>query len=1214
MMELTRSQRGAIEHRGSNLLVTASAGAGKTEVLARRCVSLVADEDAPCNIDELLIVTFTRAAAAELRVRVGRMLRAAARETPAGARRRHLLRQALLVDVADIGTIDAWCGQVLRANFATAGIDVDFGVLDTDAAVVLRRQVLDDLLRWVHQDGDPLAVDARAWLRRHTSPQDEFLRGLINTLNRYRENLVDPEAWLAAQREALASDDTAAVLARALRTECTFQREQVERLRGAQRDEPAVAAALTEYGELLTTAIEALADPGAIAATVEAIKSWKIKRAAARGAGEPALVKEVRERWLKARLQKRWPPDAVADMLAHAALTAERLTTLLDLEARYQQMLLRAKHGMARYEFGDVLRMTLDLLATPDGGAGRRPTPIAERLQQRYAHILVDEYQDTSPVQVEILQRVTRTARGATNRFMVGDVKQSIYGFRQAEPELFVALREAFVRGAAEGAVQPLPDNFRTHGGLLQTLNEVFARLFCRVLGGTEYGAAERLQAGRSEPAGGNATLDGQPRLAVHVLEAESRRGGEDDAGDDEDDVLVERIEREAQVAVERIRALLDEGAQIPVRQPDGSVALRPLRRSDVAILLRSAAQNAGRVAHVLRASGIACATSGRETLLDALEVQDVCNALRLIVNRRQDVPLAAYLRGPLVGLSAAELLEIRQAAPAAVDFWDACAHVCDARPREALAARLDAAITQLDRWDHVAAQADVAGLIRCILRESSLETFAAAQPGGQQRVALLRSLMQVAREFAGRDGGGVADFVTHLEALTEAALDPGAVAVGEEDVVRIMTIHAAKGLEFPVVFLLGAGQAFNRISQAAALQCDAASGLGLRTPDAVVRTNLVSARHHVGRYRVAERELSEELRLLYVATTRARERLVVVGHTTPGYWEALQDSYGGLATLPLVARLSVSTRLEWLLMALATMPAGLRSRVDVAVQPAQGVTPSTPQPSTATPDGALDDADAAWVARGLDLVQAEVGSVWSDFPAVLSVSAAKRAVGQLDDEDAAVAVGVEAAALRRPQLSGKVEPDGRAIGSATHRFLELADLTALTSAAAVEAQRDTLVTQGRLTAAEAALVDVPGVAWFGADAAGALWRAHGETALRELPFVYALPVADGAERTILRGIVDCLVPTPAGWVIVDYKTDQPRDAQDWQHRVRGYTAQLQLYARAVGAIFAEPIAAAKLVFLRGRRVIDVPLPGDVDALVAALRRGSGAGAPAVWA
>lgn len=1191
-MKLTSAQQAAVEHRGSSLLVCASAGAGKTEVLARRCAALVADEQQPCAVDRLLVVTFTRAAAAELRLRVARLLRAAATQARTEALRRHLRRQELLIDAADIGTIDAWCGRIVREHSADAGVDVRFAVLGEEQALLLRAATLDELFDWVHRGGEPLADRAREWISRAAAPGDRFLRVLVERLNRWREHLVNPQAWFERQRAACRADDAERVLAAALAVECRFQQQQVAALRANLP--PEVNETLAPYEAALTEWGTRLAANGTLAAVVAALAAFKLP--APRGRNTPPehpALHEVRQRWLEGRLKKPWAPEAVGEILRHAPATADLVLTVLDLEERYAQLLSAAKQQRAALEFGDVLRATLDLLGRPTAGPRRGPTDIARRLQRRYEHVLVDEYQDTSPVQVEILRLVSRDGPGRTNRFLVGDLKQSIYGFREAEPRLFAELQADFNAGRQEGRVLPLSDNFRSHATLLDGLNELFTRLFDPLLGGTPYGPQERLIAGRRADEIANPTLDGHSRIEVCILEEQPR---DSEVETDDDELLVERIEREAQVAAEQIRALLAAGVQVPQRGKDGTASLRPLRLADIVILLRSAAVAAPRVARVLRNNGVPAEAVGRESPLNAVEVRDVECVLRLLVNRRQDVPLAAYLRSPLVGLSAGELLTVRTQTPrAAGGFYEAVDAFRTQRPVKSLAVKLDGALAQLNRWTEAAREEELPALLRRVFADSGLLLLAAAQPGGAQRVALLRMMERLAADYSRTGPGGLDGFVDYLESLAEEEITPAATAAGPADVVRILTIHGAKGLEFPVVFVLGAGNRFHPGRQRQAWQMDEDLGFGLRFDDYRRRATLTSARLHVIARRAAHRELEEEMRLLYVAATRARERLVVIGHAPPDLWPTCRERFGPPAAAPpLLSRLAARHRLEWVLMAAAGCAGNDPTAADairVSTRPATGIRVAEPagQPQTAEEDVPTPEV-AGWVTRGRALLTADIGTTDVHRPAVLSVSAFKELALRARGEDRPHVLDEAAEPLPRPAFAADSRPSGQDLGTACHRFLEWADLGCLTAAADVAAQVAGLQAAGRLSDAEAALVPVNDIVWLAGTPVGRLLAEHAATARRELPFVYAGPPPASADRSIIRGVIDCVLDTPNGLIVIDYKTDRPRDDDDLEERLAGYRAQLRLYAEAAGAILARPVARAILVLLRARRIEDVAL------------------------
>ncbi len=1210
-MKLTPDQLAAVRHRGSSLLLSASAGSGKTEVLARRCVDLITDTAAPCGVDRLLVVTFTRAAAAELRVRIARMLREAAAEAADAAVRRHLRRQEVLVGAAEIGTIDAWCGRLVREFAPTLGVDPAFTVLSEADAKLLRRAVLDELLSDVHRGAGPFAA-ARAWLARAPTPDDRFLRELITRLNVFREHLVNPEPWFAERRaevERLAEPHAAraearTVLAAALREECTFQQVQLtERLAA----DSAAPAALHDYLAALNAWSRGLAAADRLESVLAEIAKFKLTKP--RGVPDGPFLAEVRERWFKKRLKEAWGADDIERLVAHAPRATAALGTLLELEAEYHRRLTAEKRRRAVCEFGDVLRLALDLLGTPGPGDRRAPTEVARHLQARYEHVLIDEFQDTSPVQVEVLRLVTRDAPGRTNAFMVGDIKQSIYGFREAEPRLFTARLDAYAAGREEGCVKYLADNFRSHGRLLEGLNGLFVRLFDRALGGTDYGPREQLRAGRAGIELPNPALDSGARIVIRVLPESPSHGQSPD--EDDDQLREEKIEREAQLAAYEIRRLLASGTQIAEKDGE-TLRLRPLRPADIVVLLRSAEGNAPAVARVLRTAGIRCATGGRESLLDATEVRDVRAVLELLANRRQDVALAAYLRGPFVALDDAALLAIRATCPdPGTDFYTAVEHFIRTRPDAALADRLAAALAQLDRWATAARDEEVPAVLRRILTDGAFALWARALPGGEQRVALLRSLQTLAENFAATGRGGVAEFVEYLVTLAEEEIEPPAPAVTDDAVVRIMTIHQSKGLEFPVVFLLAAGAGFNRKSQAAALHAAEEIGVGLRYADYETRAQVASARHLVLRRHVAQRELEEELRLLYVALTRAREQLVIIGHAPPGRWDEIRAQFYDAASLPLITRRSVPNRLEWLLMAAAAgrldEASGQPPLVQLDVLPDTAGGPGPSEQPSAQPEPPLDPAarpasppptaadaaeDEAWHAAATRRLAFQPDLARARHPAVLAVSALKEAALREREGDKPHALDALDLPLTLPPFAaGAAATTGADIGTACHRFLEQADLRRLAREDEIRAELAELQRRGVLSAEEAALVPVADIAWFGNQPLGRLLAEHAAAVRREVPFVFALDAPTPDDPALVRGIIDCLVPTPAGLVILDYKTDQPRDAADRAGRIAGYKVQMQVYARAAAAIFARPVAQVGLVFLRLREIVPVAVP-----------------------
>ena len=1200
-MNLTKRQREAVEARGTNLLVCASAGSGKTEVLARRCAALIADPERPCDVDRLLVVTFTRAAAAELRLRVGRMLRERLVEARHGRARNlqeHLRRQLVLLDTAEIGTIDSWCARLARVNFAAVPGEVDpgFSILGEEEALLLRRRTLDELFERLYAEGTD--QETLAWLRLNARPNDLFLRQMIEGLNRYREHLVNADAWFAIRiaecdRDAEAIHaDARRLLGAGLAEECAFQLRQLD---GLMRTSQAadVQDVLHSYAATLQAWMRDLSTTGRIEAVCAGLSNFTFPRKPRRLA-EPAaaLHEEVKKRWFEKRLREIWDAEEVRTCLETTPRAAALTGVLLRLEADYQRRLSEAKRAAGAYEFGDVQRMALDLLGTPSVGPRREPTPLARGLQERYEHILVDECQDTSPVQVELLRLATRAAPRTPNCFMVGDVKQSIYGFREAEPRLFSERIDAYQREPAAGRVLYLPDNFRAHERLVAGLNEIFAVLFDRDFGGTEYSEAERLTARREEIA--NPTLDHAPRIELQALLETSITS---ESAGEEDGVPPERIERAALRAAELIRALLRAGTTVPERDAAGALRMRPLRWSDIVILMRSIKENGSRAAAVLREAGVPCVAAGRESLLDSLEVRDVRTVLSLLVNRRQDVALAAYLRGPLGGLTAEQLLRIRRAAETGA-FYDAVEEYVRYGDDAHLKATLETVLRRLDAWRVAARTEELTVLLRRILRETSMEFFAHALPGGVQRVALLRALEALAHEAAGAGVRTTADFVQYLDALEDREIDPQVSAALGENVVRIMTIHAAKGLEFPIVFLLGMESEFSRRPRRGNIECDEQQGIGLDFLDYPGRTRIQSAAFGQNRRRVAQRELEEELRLFYVAATRAREKLYLIGHVKQNAWNSLRERFAAQGgCVPLISRLNAKHMFEWAVQAISA------GRLDeersqcaprVKIDTCEIASMTVPEPVQFGQENEPDSEsclkpDSSWIRRGIEALRTRLDQSAAGRPAVLSISAVKQSAAHADAEDVPRALVFEPRA-GMPAFAADHAIDGRDVGDAYHRFMQFADLERLDSIEAVHAQIENLVARRRLSESAAALIQPEDVVWFAETAVGRRLASAARHCRRETPFVYACPIGGGADHVILRGVIDCLIETDDGLMLLDYKTDRVRDEQDWRQRLRGYEAQLSWYARAARAAFGRNVTEGQLAFFRERRCVEVEL------------------------
>jgi ATP-dependent helicase/nuclease subunit A len=971
----TKSQRLAIDAEGASVLVSAGAGSGKTAVLAERCAALAADPS--CPIDRMLVVTFTDAAATEMRQRIGLAIRERLAATPNNS---WLQRQLALLDSAWISTIHSFCRRVLNRYFAQADVDPLTPVLEANEAELLRRESAQRIFdEWADRE-DPAGEAFLDLLANYGGTSEEQLVGCVLRLDAFLSSLPSPEAWMEACRERFASqrpDRLSSWWLERLRAELAGEIERQHAaaagLVAALRDVPEKAApaveSLTAHRDALDgwlTILRGNADEAVIdrlcredVAGHEPPKPPRrdprvlAKLSASEQQAFLAVVEaagEVRDVFTK-RLRSAYGRFSLKDWAEGIARTGPHAVALLDLARSVRQAYQAAKRDFGVIDFGDLERFTLDLLRNEEAGAARH-------LRDRFLHVLVDEFQDVSPIQAEILRLVSREAEDTRpgNLFTVGDVKQCIYRFRLAEPRLFIERRDSFnrsqdadsserprpwpgggeeVEGALGERVLPggadvetalsegaAPDqgrgllgggiaidlvkNFRSRPAVIDAINAVFERIMARDLGGVDYDEHARLVAGKKSEGG-----EAGPAIELHVLDDARGSSGAGESAEEEGSTDAgegldwEQIEREAYAVADRIKAL--------------AVAGTPYR--DVVVLLRSFQAHAGLFVRTLARLDVPVFAEVSGGFFEAAEVQDVLSLLMLLDNQQQDIPLAAVLRSPLVGrpLTDSQLAELAAAARRAggdTPFHDAVRRYARNGVNVELRAKLADIFDRLAQWRRRIRRRPLADVLWGLYEETGYFAYAAGLRDGRQRQANLLQLHEHARRFDGFARQGLHRFLRFIDGLRDAGqdLEPGSVASPAGDVVRVMTVHRSKGLEFPVVVLADLGKRFNRRDSQGAILFDRKLGLGMEAVDLERRIRYPTLPHRLVAGAVWAESLAEEMRILYVALTRAKEKLVLVG---TGRLESLlkeQERYAGHAgPLPLLDRLQASSMLDWL-------------------------------------------------------------------------------------------------------------------------------------------------------------------------------------------------------------------------------------------------------------------------------------------------------------
>ncbi len=1262
LKRLTESQRQAVTTLGQSVLVSAAAGAGKTTVLAERCADLVCRQR--CRVDELLVVTFTDAAAGEMRTRIESVIRRELEKNPADG---FLNEQLHLLDAANISTIHAFCKMLIQRWFPQAGVDPQAAVLSAEEAELLRREVLDAFFIELYEGEDNFAESFRRWVDDYGAGSDYKMIGLVLGLHGYLGSLADPEQWLAIslrQLDATESDGLVSRLhtlqreriMRALQGLGTYAEQEAARIRRCWPIAADRADNLDEFVQDLRGWWKTLHDGPAetweaVAAEISQYEFPKVKRKPSKldevtsAAFDAALEirKKVKELFDKTVIQK-----ICAFSAAEYADGLERIRpyvdTLIRVVSEFEERYRAAKAARAAVDFNDLQRFAFRLLCVDDDP--NRPSEVARQMQRQFRYVLVDEFQDIDPLQEAILRLVSRESADPPegNLFAVGDIKQSIYRFRLAEPELFAGRAERFAHDAAAGELIYLRENFRSRPGLIEAVNFIFQELMSRTFGGSDYDERARLVAGKTFPPAGEALGFDRPAVELHLLEPITSRNRaandeQENAEEDEtsaDEMELEAIEREAFLIGRRIQYWMGDNPrkqcyQIADKPADagGPPGLRPLEYRDIVILLRSMPHKADPIADVLRRMGIPVHVERGDSNLDSTEFNDCVSLLRLLDNQQQDIPLAAVMRGPLLGerFSESDLLEIRLADRMA-PFHEAVCQYAAAGPDRNLRERLEVFLSLLDHYRRRIQRAPVAEVLWEIIEASDYPAYVAGLPDGIRRREHLVRLHELARQFGHFSRQGLRRFLRFLDDLVDSAQSWKQPSGGsaEENLVRIMTIHTSKGLEFPVVILADLSKRFNLEDTRQTVLVDRKYGLAMQAADPEKRIYYPTLVHQLAAEHVRRESLAEELRVLYVALTRAREHLMLVGRYDPGRAETSRsgqaegDGPQALSTLELE---SATNPLDWLIPVVASGPARLvawpgenppsqdalfevhahdRAATDRwRIPPAEEISRQEQlarladlQPLAAdeprAPDGTANEL--------IDFLGGQYPALeLTTLPARVAVSELKRRWEVLHDPDEQSRSSHLPAKPARPLfISEKPSDDPAARGTATHRFLQLLDLARPCDLDDLREQCRRMNADGRLGRHETSMVMLEAAAWFFETELGRRVRESAARVRREIAFISRIDPQDydpqvrgrdAADVILIRGMIDLLLENEKGLEIVDFKTDRI-EAAACPERGRDYQLQIRTYAKAIASIYRREVTSCYLVFLHARRIIEM--------------------------
>lgn len=1209
----TVQQKLAINERDRDILVSASAGTGKTAVLSGRCVGFLADKKQATDASQILVLTFTDAAAEEMRSRIAQQLRGQFAKSPDG----FLLGQLLGLDAAYISTIHSFCRQIITEHFYLLGIDPAFRIIAEDEQKLLKYEVLNETIEMAWSDSSLAAgLNELLYRRDIQGAGSGFLERIIG-LSEYLDSVVRRDQWYEradelAELTALPSSELAEkqkqIILNKLK-ECR-SRFQYSILLDKKFTDGYLAEQITnDYLTEVNDHIKAI-EAGDFKKCIKQIAEYT----GTRFRPKPKNISKDQADLVKA------PAKKAIETLKHlrelaminpdyermvAPLAGLQTKVMAELVKRFDLRYDLAKRRSNCLDFADLEHLMLRLLDENNS--------IAEKLKGRFKYIFVDEYQDINALQQSILDKIS----GDKNVFVVGDVKQSIYAFRQAKPEIFLGR----LKGASEKTGKKnlplridLSDNFRSRKGVLDFANMVFSRIMTSSVSLVDYDNRAFLAPGFDY----KALEQQEPLVEMYVLNEQAPDEEAEDSKEPGDTGTVSASQRQAAFIAKRIKQMIGtQRGKAEFKVYDKLLNdYRDVDYCDVVILMRSPASRANEYVEVLRSAGIPVNSQSSAGYFAQTEITDSISLLKVLDNPQRDIELAAVLRSPFFKITDTELAMIRRSGKEAESersFYDCVVQYSESGKDKTLREKITQALSRIERWRRQGRQGSLSDLLWQIYRQSGYLSFVSALPNGRQRKANLLKMHDRAIQFegfvSGSQTGSLTRFVEFIERLLKQQQDwASAQADNTENAVRIMSVHKSKGLEFAVVFLAELNRKFNKTDSQQDCLIDEKNALGLRIVEPLSKTKLSSIAHQVIAEEKLHMTLAEEMRILYVAMTRARERLILCASKKTAECADILTScqVPGDEEVRNWQLRSAKCPFEWILYGFGGSDElkklfdkdGPKNSVSTKLYRAERIELNELDEITTTILQAAKERSAnlgkpsdSAIKSGKEILSKVKRSLNWRYPfEELTKLQAKSSVSELthrDDEFAKTDLANSLTRVPRAVFKekGAEKTDGKLTGAATHLVIKELDLTKEVTPKSIHTVIDKLVSENKFPSEVAEKIDNDSIVKFFQSDLGRSALENQDSLKREWEFTFAytdsIPgdLAD-KESVVVQGIIDMVIPTPAGPVVIDFKTDNV-NADNINLQAESYYQQLRLYAKAASAILEKKIAGTWLYFLR---------------------------------
>lgn len=1183
-VEWTDKQLEAITHSGENILVSAAAGSGKTAVLVERIIRIITNKENPISIDRLLVLTYTEAAASEMKRKIASAINQKLEETPNDDR---LREQAMKVGSACISTIHSFCSRIISNNAHLTDLPSDFSLINETENKLLQQQALDDIMESYYKH-----IDTNYGFRSLVTgwsdiKNDDSLRETIIRMHNVSRSFPNPSKWLiniyksgyaSVERnktlknspwETLLSDTLYSLgekISNALGEILRISEENIP------PDHPMYAYYFEMKSDFCTafSEIDKFSDD-ALEKLDNLFRTFKIKRSAVKKGIEdiePRLT-YMRDEFVKKSLKEGLSLlDALSDenirRLSNCAPAVKTLCRIVRLCEKTHQKYKRERSAI---DFNDLEHGLYNLLCDKNG----KETPLCKKLREYYHEIAIDEFQDTNNLQFNIFKLLSKPQG---NLFMVGDVKQSIYKFRNADPEIFLQLSKKYKNGDG-GHLICLSQNFRSRCEVIESVNDIFRSVMSEKCGDVEYSDDEALKLGANYPNSNGCETE------IMITDTTLTPSKDDEISDFENDSL----SREARAVADRIYKMVRiEHFQVFDKERG---EMRDIKFGDIAILCRSTNPDRSILETELLRLGINSVSDSGQHYLTSLEVSTLLAFLQIIDNPIQDIPLIAVMRSGMFGFTAEELAKIRTYSKG--HFYDA---VTSAASKDRKTADFLAVLSDLRDCSKYMG---VDEIVRKICNDLHYFAIIGAMPGGEQRKANIKLFLNICSDYEQGAFNGLFNFIRYTEMLKDAGDDliPAKDNSDNDNSVKIMTIHKSKGLEFPVVILFHSNKSFNREDLKRNIIWHEKSGLGLDYVDTEQRVRYPLPTRSIIKKSVISSSLAEEMRLLYVAMTRAQEKLIISASVTSRFnnWKKCEFNPNGYVDtfFPPV----MNSMRDWIFSALLNHPSAallrhMADRDDIIaatdkvssfnVYLANNMQSTSPENTTCEVTKENDNTENFDPSDVLDYTYPH--AILSELPIKLSVSELKRR--KMPEED------FSASYLNIPTRLASSADDFNASerGTITHFVIQHIDIYKTDRREDIEEQVENMMKSSMINQFQKDIVDIDSIYGFFSSELGQRLK-KSKNVEREYDFYMQISPSeldecltdDTADDIILQGIADCFFREDDGIVLIDYKTDAVTTSTV-VNRAELYRLQIEHYARGISAIFDVPVKEKYLYFL----------------------------------